>query len=936
MFTLQLLSFLFSKIQEGPTKKLKVDSFLHTMCLHDDQLSDISARFQAEMKKGLSAESNAAAAVKMLPTHVRSTPDGSERGQFLVLDVGGSKFKVLRVKVREGTGIRRGGVEMEERSYPIPQELLVGRGAELLDHVSESLKDFLHEKNISLEKKHPLAFTFSFPCELSALDQGSLLSWSKNFRAQGLQGKDVVQALRDAIGRTGGMNTEVLAVVNDTVATMMTCGFEDKYCEVGLIIGTGTNACYMEELRHIDLVEGDEGRMCVNTEWGAFGDDGALSDYITEFDRELDAASNNPGKQIFEKMVSGMYLGELVRLVVLKMATLGLLFAGHVSNALRTKGKVTTAHVAAMEEYKNGLENTRLILRDLDLTPSLEDCIAVQHVSTIVSFRSSNLAAAGLAAILTRIKQNRKLRTFRITVGVDGTLYKTHPQFAKRLHKVVRRLLPECQVRFVLSDSGSSKGAALVTAVAQRLASQKSKVDETLSLFRLSSEQLQVVKARMRAGLEAGLRGEGPAEIKMLPSFVSRLPDGTEHGKYLALVLGVSYFKVMLVNFKKGLQQSSQVYHKIYTVPLEIMQGAGEELFDHFAQCVSDFLDYMGIKNTRLPAGFTFSFPCEQTAIDAGTLVSWTKGFKATDCEGHDVVDMLRDAIKRRNEFELDIAAVANDTVATMMSCAYEEAQCEIGLIAGNGTNVCYMEELKNIKLTEQKERQMDDGSDGERKAGEARIQTMCMNTEWGGLGDHGSLNDLITPYDAEVDLNSLNPGKQRFEKLTGGMYLGEVVRQTLLDLTSRGLLFRGNVTDALKTPGIFQTKYLSQIESDRMALLQVRSILQGLRLESTCDDSIIVKEVCGAVSRRAAQLCGAGMAAVVEKIRENRGLDLLNITVGVDGKLYKLHPHFSEVLQETARVLAPQCHMTFVQSEEGRGKGAALITAMTRQKGEM
>lgn len=52
----------------------------------------------------------------------------------------------------------------------------------------------------------------------------------------------------------------------------------------------------------------------------------------------------------FEKMVSGMYLGEIVRLVVLKMAKLGQLFNGHVSNALRTKGTLTTAHVAAMEE----------------------------------------------------------------------------------------------------------------------------------------------------------------------------------------------------------------------------------------------------------------------------------------------------------------------------------------------------------------------------------------------------------------------------------------------------------------------------------------------------------------------------------------------------------------------------------------------------------
>ena len=71
-----------------------------------------------------------------------------------------------------------------------------------------------------------------------------------------------------------------------------------------------------------------------------------------------------------------------------------------------------------------------------------------------------------------------------------------------------------------------------------------------------------------------------------------------------------------------------------------------------------------------------------------------------------------------------------------------------------------------------------------------------------------------------------------------------------------------------------------------------MRSILQHLGLtSSTCDDSILVKEVCGVVSRRAAQLCGAGLAAVVDKVRRNRGLEHLRITVGVDGTLYKLHP---------------------------------------------
>lgn len=52
-------------------------------------------------------------------------------------------------------------------------------------------------------------------------------------------------------------------------------------------------------------------------------------------------------------------------------------------------------------------------------------------------------------------------------------------------------------------------------------------VDETLLPFRLSQEQLGLVKARMRAGMEAGLKATGSSAIKMLPSFVFRKPDGS-------------------------------------------------------------------------------------------------------------------------------------------------------------------------------------------------------------------------------------------------------------------------------------------------------------------------------------------------------------------------------------------------------------------------
>lgn len=68
----------------------------------------------------------------------------------------------------------------------------------------------------------------------------------------------------------------------------------------------------------------------INTEWGAFSDNLPL----TEFDRAMDIESINPGEQIFEKTISGMYLGEIVRRVLVKMAQVSDLFGHSFPNKL--------------------------------------------------------------------------------------------------------------------------------------------------------------------------------------------------------------------------------------------------------------------------------------------------------------------------------------------------------------------------------------------------------------------------------------------------------------------------------------------------------------------------------------------------------------------------------------------------------------------------
>lgn len=50
---------------------------------------------------------------------------------------------------------------------------------------------------------------------------------------------------------------------------------------------------------------GQDSSVIINTEFGAFGEKGSLEEIRTEFDRDVDSNSINPGNQLFEKMISG-------------------------------------------------------------------------------------------------------------------------------------------------------------------------------------------------------------------------------------------------------------------------------------------------------------------------------------------------------------------------------------------------------------------------------------------------------------------------------------------------------------------------------------------------------------------------------------------------------------------------------------------------------
>ena len=64
--------------------------------------------------------------------------------------------------------------------------------------------------------------------------------------------------------------------------------------------------------------------------------------------------------------------------------------------------------------------------------------------------------------------------------------------------------------------------------------------------------------------------------------------------------------------------------------------------------------------NPALPLGLTFSFPVEQTALNQGTVLTWTKGFSAKNAVGNDVVGLLQDAFNRKH-LHVRCVALVND-----------------------------------------------------------------------------------------------------------------------------------------------------------------------------------------------------------------------------------------------------------------------------------
>jgi len=362
------------------------------------------------------------------------------QGLYLAVDLGGTNFRVCSIQLHGDTTF-----SLTQSKVPIPRALMEAQTAkELFAFLAKQIETFLKTHHGEHFEKHirrrqtvstpegyrdehvfRLGFTFSFPVHQIGINRGTLIRWTKGFNIKDAIGKDVCLLLQEEIDLLR-LPVRVAALVNDTVGTLMSRSYTSPgktSTLLGAIFGTGTNGAYVEKLSKITKpLEGDydssTGEMVVNTEWGSFDNQLAVLP-TTPYDIQLDKESVNPGIQMFEKRVSGMFLGEILRVVILSMIANPKIALFRDENSSHNDIRSTTTIAEDSALYKQWAVDSsilsiaeadnsvglRALRQEMDKSlgvsaASIEDAQAIKEIAHAIGRRAARLAGVAIAAIV--------------------------------------------------------------------------------------------------------------------------------------------------------------------------------------------------------------------------------------------------------------------------------------------------------------------------------------------------------------------------------------------------------------------------------------------------------------------------------------------------------------------------------------------------------
>ncbi|KAH9077598.1 hexokinase [Lactarius deliciosus] len=380
--------------------------------------------------------------VPMIPTFVFGWPTGDETGDFLAVDLGGTNLRVCLVTLQG-----KGKFEITQSKYRLTEEQKQEDGQKLFDFCAECLKTFIEtnlgEGAVKDGEKLPLGFTFSYPCSQERIDHGELIRWTKGFGALNTEGRDVAEMFRESL-KKHDVPAELTALINDTTGTLIASAYVNPNTRIAVIFGTGCNAAYMERVGDIPKLK----NLGVDDDCGAF--DSFEHEHLprTKYDQVIDETSNKPGEQAFEKLISGRYLGEILRLVICELIDEGVLFLGQNTYKIESPYVLDTAFLSLMES--DPTEELLMIIGIFTHFFALETTLAERH-------------ACGIAAIVSKMNYLED----GCAVGADGSLYNKYPGFADRVHEGLQDIFGDKGRNIVTyhAEDGSGVGSAIIASM---------------------------------------------------------------------------------------------------------------------------------------------------------------------------------------------------------------------------------------------------------------------------------------------------------------------------------------------------------------------------------------------------------------------------------------------------------------------------------------
>ena len=407
----------------------------------------------------------------------------------------------------------------------------------------------------------------------------------------------------------------------------------------------------------------------------------------------------------------------------------------------------------------------------------------------------------------------------------------------------------------------------------------------------LDSNDAEIILAAFLEEMKLGLSGK-KSSLAMIPTYIN-VPKLISLDKPVIVIdAGGTNLRICTMIFNSDGSYSTDNFSK-YQMPGFSEYISKDDFFMQFAQLIKPLAD----KSDKI--GFCFSYPAEIYPNLDGRLLYWTKEIKAPEVEGELIAKNIISILKK--DGYNPAITILNDTVATLLAGksvnTNKSYDSYVGLILGTGTNTAYTEHNSNIhKCSNLQQDKM-----------------QPINVESGSFDKCPR-----SKIDIAFDNSTMNPEKYIFEKMIAGAYRGGLCLELIKEASANNL-FSDSAAEEISNWKDLETWHITHFLNDPTE--------DGPFTSSSFSDNDrqVVKELCLAITERAALLVAINIAAAI--IKGGGGSADAPCCVNVDGSTFHKLKGFKEIVEKHLHELLHKrnIHFELVHIDNAPVIGAAV-----------